>query len=322
VGRAIDPRVAAPYEPPVRILLAGATGAIGVPLLTLLAAQGYEVTALTRSEERARAIHGPRVHARVCDVYDEEALVRAAVESKPDAVLHELTALPKRLRPRRVNEDTAATNRLRTEGTRNLLRAAAAAGAKRFIAQSIAFVTKPEGPAVLDESAPLYLDAAPSMRAPIAAVAELERLVTTAPGICGTVLRYGFFYGPCTSYATDGAVTEDIARGRIPIVGDGGGLWSFVHVDDAARATALALERGEGIYNVTDDDPAPSREWIAHLAARFGKKPMRVPGWVGRIAAGPYGVFLMTELRGANNGKARGELGWAPSRAWRTSLGC
>jgi nucleoside-diphosphate-sugar epimerase len=203
-----------------------------------------------------------------------------------------------------------------------LIEAAIAAGVRRLVAQSIAFVTRPEGPPILDESAPLYDDAPASMRDFIAAVAELEQRVTSAPGIDGVVLRYGFFYGPKTVYAPGGWVLADVARGRLPVVGEGSGMWSFVHVDDAVLATLHALRQGRGIYNITDDDPAPAREWITELAARHDKRPMRVPLWLGRLIGGSYGIYLMTQLRGASNAKAKRELGWAPMfPSWRGKLG-
>jgi 2-alkyl-3-oxoalkanoate reductase len=202
------------------------------------------------------------------------------------------------------------------------MEAAGEAGARRFIAQSIAFVTRPEGPPILDESAPLYDDAPTAMRDFILAVAELEQRVTSAPRIDGVVLRYGFFYGPQTVYAPDGWAVADVARGRLPIVGEGSGMWSFVHVDDAALATVHALHSGRGIYNITDDDPAPAREWITELAARCHGRPMRIPPWLARLIAGPYGIYLMTQVRGASNAKAKRELGWAPIfPTWRVKLG-
>jgi nucleoside-diphosphate-sugar epimerase len=306
----------------MRVLLAGATGAIGRPLVERLVAAGHELTTISRSPERAAGIARPQVRSLVCDVFDRKRLHEVASETKPEVVLHEMTALPSRIRPKHINEDTAATNRLRTEGTKNLLSAALAVGAKRFIAQSIAFVTAPQGPSVLDETAPLFTHAPPVMADSIRAAADLERLVTSDPKIEGVVLRYGFFYGPGTSYAPGGSVLRDIERGRLPIVGGGTGVWSFVHVDDAAAATQRALERGRGVYNVTDDDPAPARDWITELAARRGKTPAKVPVWLGRLFAGPYGVYVMTELRGASNAKAKREFDWSPARpTWRGSLG-
>jgi nucleoside-diphosphate-sugar epimerase len=306
----------------MRIFLAGATGVVGRPLLTKLVDDGHEVTAITRSKDRAAHLAGPNVRAVVADVYDQDAVRRAMMEAKPDVVVHQMTALPARLRPKKVNVDSFATNRLRTKGTQILIEAAIDAGARRFIAQSIAFVTRPEGPPVLDESAPLYDDAPAAMRDFITAVAELERRVTSAPGIDGVVLRYGFFYGPKTAYAPDGWALADVARGRLPIVGEGAGMWSFVHVDDAALATVRALHHGRGIYNIADDDPAPAREWITELAARCHKRAIRIPAWLARLIAGPYGIYLMTQLRGASNAKAKRELGWAPMfPTWRGKLG-
>jgi nucleoside-diphosphate-sugar epimerase len=306
----------------VRIFLAGATGVIGRPLLTKLVDHGHEVTILSRSRERAVHLTGPKVELVVADVYDEDAIRRAMRDARPDVVLHQMTALPVKIRPKKINDESRPTNRLRTLGTKILLEAGIAAGAKRFVAQSIAFVTRPEGPPVLDESAPLYDDAPLAMRDFITAVAELEQRVTGAAGIDGVVLRYGFFYGPGTVYAPGGWVLEDVARGRLPIVGEGKGTWSFVHVEDAALATIQALHHGRGIYNIADDDPAPARDWITELAARCNKKPIHVPVWLARLFGGAYGVYLMNQVRGASNAKAKRELEWAPRfPSWRGKLG-
>jgi nucleoside-diphosphate-sugar epimerase len=304
----------------LKILLAGATGVIGRPLVSKLLARGDRVTAISRTDAGASSLRAQGVDAHVCDVYDERTLLNIATAAQPDTVVHQLTALPRRIRPNKP-EDVAPTNRLRTEGTKRLLSAAAAAGSTRFVAQSIAFITKPEGPPVLEESAPLHLDAPASMRPVIAAAAELERLVA-ASGLTGVVLRYGFLYGSGTSFAPDGSGSEDVMKRRIPIVGGGEGVWSFVHVDDAAEATVRAIDRGAGVYNVADDDPSPAREWIARFAElKRAPRPLRVPAWLARPFAGAYGLYLMTELRGASNAKAKRELDWSPARpSWREGL--
>jgi nucleoside-diphosphate-sugar epimerase len=239
------------------------------------------------------------------------------VAAQPEAVIHELTNIPPRLEPRKFATQLASTNRLRREGTRNLIDAAAAAGAQRVVAQSIAFAYRASGDWIKDETAALGLDAAPPMNEPIAAVAELERQVLDANGI---VLRYGYFYGPGTQFARDGLYGELVRRRRLPIVGSGEGRWSFIHVDDAAAATVAALERGSpGVFNIVDDEPALARQWIPAYAQALGaKRPLRVPAWVGRVAGGPAAVAGMTTQRAASNAKARRELGWQPSHSsWR-----
>ena len=246
----------------------------------------------------------------------------AVEEAGAEVVVHELTALPERLDFRR--EDLyAATNRCRSEGTRNLLDAARAAGARRFVSQSIAFAYRPEGARVKTEDEPL-LDAAPGgFGSAMAALREMESSVLGAEGIEGLVLRYGFFYGPGTYYASDGSTVADVRRRRMPIVGKGSGVFSFIHVDDAADATVAAVERGApGIYNVTDDEPAPMSEWVPVLAQAAGaKRPLRVPAWAARLIAGKSATNFALELRGASNEKAKRELGWEPAHpSWRTGF--
>ena len=301
----------------MRIFLAGATGVIGRRLVPLLLAEGHHVTGMTRSPERAEQVRAQGAEAVICDALDADALRSAVVAAQPDAVIHQLTEIPSRLDPRKYTEQLAATNRLRREGTRNLLAAATAAGAGRLVAQSIAFAYAAAGDWVLDEQAPLALDAPPPMDAPVGAVAELERQVLEAGGV---VLRYGYFYGPGTAFGADGYYAELVRKRRFPVLGSGEGRWSFIHVDDAASATVAAVERGaSGVYNVVDDDPAPVREWLPVYASALGAKPpMRLPAWIGRIAAGSVAVAGMTTQRGANNAKARRELGWAPAHSsWR-----
>jgi nucleoside-diphosphate-sugar epimerase len=304
----------------MHVFLAGATGVIGRALVPRLLAAGHRVTALTRSRARAAEHERQGVRLALGDVFDRQAVIDAVVAAKPDAIVHQLTAIPPRLNPRRVRQELALTNRLRTEGTANLLAAGRVAGVERFVAQSIAFVCQPTGEGPLSEDAPLYQDAPRAFAAVIAAVAELERRVTSPPDLVGAALRYGFFYGPGTVYAEDGAMVEDVRRRRVPLVGEGAGVFSFVHVDDAAEATVLALERGvRGVYNIVDDEPAPVGEWLPFLAERLGAPPpRRVPVWLARLAAGPYAVYLMHEQRGYSNAKAKEALGWTPRHpSWR-----
>jgi nucleoside-diphosphate-sugar epimerase len=303
----------------MKVFVAGASGAIGRPLVRQLVAAGHEVTGMTRREERAEEIRAVGASAVVCDVFDADALEAAVREAAPEAVVHLLTSLPHRL-DYRDKEALAPTNRVRSEGTRNLVAAARAAGAKRLIAESVAFFYAPEGGWVKDEEAPLFLGAPPPFGSAAAALAELERQVLEAEGIEGIVLRYGWLYGPGTYYAADGSLTEDAHKRKAPVVGKGAGTFSFVQVEDAAAATVAVLERGApGAYNVVDDEPAPMREWAPAFAAAVGaKKPLRVPAWIARLVAGPGAVAMATQLRGASNAKAKRELGWQPSYpSWR-----
>jgi nucleoside-diphosphate-sugar epimerase len=301
----------------VRVFLAGATGVIGRVLLPKLTAAGHEVTAMSRSADRADAIRQTGAEPVVCDALDAEALDSAVAGARPEAVIHQLTSLPSRLEPRKSATQLAATNRLRREGTRNLMAAAQAAGAERILAQSIGFAYAPEGGWVKDEDAPLGLHLPPPMGEAIGAVAELERQVLAAGG---TVLRYGYFYGPGTGFDPDGYYAELARKRQFPIVGSGQARWSFIHVDDAAEATVAALGRGQpGVYNVVDDEPAEVRDWVPVFAESVGaKRPFRVPTWLARLIAGRVAVAGMTAQRGANNAKAKSELGWAPRHAsWR-----
>jgi nucleoside-diphosphate-sugar epimerase len=302
----------------VRVFLAGATGAIGAQLMPLLVADGHEVSALTRSPQKTAQIDAAGAQPVVADALDAAALGDAVAAAQPDAVIHELTAIPPRIDPRRLERDFVLTDRLRTEGTRNLVQAARAAGASRILAQSVAFAYAPGPPGTVHaESDPLIDDAPPQFRRSAQAIVELERTVLGADGL---VLRYGYFYGPGTAIARDGSLAQEIQRRRMPIVGGGTGEWSFVHIEDAARATVAALTRGAaGAYNIVDDEPARVSEWVPALAQALGAKPpRRVPAWLARPLAGSYGVTIMTQAQGASNARAKAELGWQPRRpSWR-----
>lgn len=301
----------------MRVFVAGASGAIGTPLVRRLVAGGHEVTGMTRRRERAEELRAAGAEAVVCDVYEAERLGEAVAAAKPEAVVHLLTALPPKFSPK---ADLGPTNRVRTEGTRNLVAAARAAGARRLVAESIAFAYAPRGDRVKDEEAELFLDAPGSFGETVAALADLERQALGAEGIEGIVLRYGFLYGPGTYYAADGSAAADTRKRRAPVVGEGTGVFSFVHVEDAASATAAALERGAaGVYNVTDDEPAPLSEWQPAYAQALGAKPpRRLPVWLARLAAGKSAAMMATQLRGASNAKAKRELGWEPAHpSWR-----
>jgi nucleoside-diphosphate-sugar epimerase len=304
----------------VRVFLAGATGVLGRRLVPLLRGAGHEVIGMTRSDEKAGALREAGAEPVVCDAFDPEALRDAVAGARPDAVVHELTDIPQALDPRRFEEQFASTDRLRSEGTRNLVDAALAAGARRMVAQSVAFAYEPAGETPKEESDPLFLDSPQPWRRSMHAIRDLEEAVTGTGGIEGVVLRYGFFYGPGTAYASDGHLARLVRARRLPIVGRGSGVYSFIHVDDAARATLLALDSGApGVYNVVDDEPAGVADWLPIYAQALGaKRPRRVPVFAARLAAGRYGVYLMTAVRGASNAKAKGELGWEPRYpSWR-----
>jgi nucleoside-diphosphate-sugar epimerase len=306
----------------MKVFVAGASGVIGRPLVRQLLAAGHEVTGMTRRAERAEEIRGDGAAAVVCDVFDAEALREAVVAAAPEAVVHALTALPRRYDPK--SDYLAATNRIRTEGTRNLVAAAEAAGARRLVAESIAFAYRPQGSWVKGEEEPLFTDAPGRFGATFAAVAELERRVLGAAGIEGLVLRYGWLYGPGTYYDRGEQQAEEVAKRRLPIVGKGTGTFSFVHVEDAVSATVAALERGvPGTYNVVDDEPAPLREWVPVYAGALGAKPPRkVPVWLARLVAGKDVAASALGLRGADNAKARRELAWEPRHpSWRQGFG-
>jgi nucleoside-diphosphate-sugar epimerase len=306
----------------MRVFLAGASGAIGRPLTRRLVAAGHHVTAMTRRLERTDAIRASGAQPVVCDALDAERLAAAVVDAEPDVVIHELTALPERLNPRkpRLYEPT---NRVRSEGTRHLLAAARTAGARRLICQSIALAYAPgPRPDVKDEDAPLFLDAPPPFGPAVRVIRDMELAVLEAEGLEGVVLRYGMFYGPGTWYGDDGSMARDVRKRRFPIIGRGSGLFSFIHVDDAAGATVAAVERGApGVYNVVDDVPAPMREWLPAYAGALGARPpLRIPLWLARLAAGPI-VRDIDAQPGALNLKAKRELGWSPRwSSWRSGF--
>ncbi len=307
----------------MRVFVAGASGAIGRPTVRRLVEAGHEVTGMTRRGERMEEIAAAGATPVRCNVFRLQEIHNALHQAEPEVVVHLLTALPPRLDYKAKEDPLAPTNRVRTEGTRNLLAAAKAAGARRFVAESVAFFYQPEGDWVKGEEAPLNLDAPGNFGTAAVALADLERQVTTAEGIEGVVLRYGWLYGPGTFFDRAGSQTEDALKRRLPIVGKGEGTFSFLHVEDAAAATAAAIERGApGTYNVVDDEPAPMHEWVPVFCAAVGaRKPLRVPVWIARLIAGAAAVASATQLRGASNAKAKRELGWQPHHAsWRAGF--
>jgi nucleoside-diphosphate-sugar epimerase len=301
----------------VRVFVAGATGVIGRPLVAQLLEAGHQVTGMTRSEERAEGLRAAGAEAALCDAFDRQAVREAVATARPETVVHQLTDLPERFDLRK--PDYGETARLRREGTANLLEATRAGGARRFVAQSVAFIYAPGGSRLKSEDDPLismkgrYGEAMEAMR-------DAEAQVLAEPEIEGLVLRYGFFYGPGTYYGEDGSETQQVRRRRSPVVAGGTAINSFIHVDDAAAATVAAVERGApGVYNVVDDEPAEQREWLPAFAESVGAKPpRRIPAWLVRMAAGKDALRLARELRGASNEKAKRELGWRPRWAsWR-----
>jgi nucleoside-diphosphate-sugar epimerase len=305
------------------VLIAGAAGVIGQPLMKILVAAGHNVVAVTRSASKRDLLCAAGAEPVICDALNAAALDDAMRSARPDVVVNQLTALPARINPRRLARDAAATNRLRSEGARNLMAAAARAGVGHVVAQSLAFAYAPGGDRLKREGDSLFAGAPGGFAQAVQAVGDLERETLGTAGVRGAVLRYGYFYGPGTSYAADGSIAADIRRRRFPIVGSGSGVFSFVHVEDAARATIAAIEKGaEGIYNIVDDEPAPVIEWLPAYARLLGAPaPRRVPAWLGRMLAGPYGVYLMTEMPGAANDYAKAALGWQPLRpGWREDL--
>jgi nucleoside-diphosphate-sugar epimerase len=308
----------------MKVLVAGATGALGRQLVPQLVARGHEVYGMTRTQSKADAVRAMGATPLVADALDPEAVASAVAESEPEVIVHQLTALSGSIDMRHFDRDFALTNRLRSEGTDHLLAAGRAVGIKRFVAQSYAGwpFARTGGP-VKSEDAPLDSDPPEGLRRALAAIRHLEDAVTGASWTEGVVLRYGGFYGPGTSLAPDGEHLELIRKRGFPIVGGGQGVWSFVHIEDAAEATVAAVEHGSrGIYNVVDDEPAPVAEWLPAIAESVGaKQPRKVPRWLGRLLAGQVATVMMTEVRGASNEKAKRELGWRPGHAsWREGL--
>jgi nucleoside-diphosphate-sugar epimerase len=304
----------------VRILLAGATGVIGRALLPLLLERNHDVVALCRSPEKLEALRAQGAEAVTADALDAGAVHDAVTRARPQAVIHQLTAIPARINPRTMVRDFAQNDRLRTEGTANLLAAAKAAGAERFLAQSIAFAYAPGPPGTVHtERDPLIApeQAPKEFHRSAGAIAELERAVLGAGGV---VLRYGYFYGPGSAISREGSMAAELSRRRLPIVGSGSGVWSFVHVADAASATVAALAlQGPKVLNVVDDEPARVSQWIPALGEALGAPaPRRVPALLARLVAGSYGTAVMTSGQGASNAAARAELGWSPRYpSWR-----
>ncbi len=309
----------------MKVFVAGATGALGRRLVPLLVSNGHAVVGTTRAVSKAEWLRAAGASPVVLDALDREAVIKALIQAEPDVVVHQLTALAKFTDFRKLDEGFSATNRLRTEGTDNLLAGVRQLRVRRIVAQSYAWpgAFARTGGFIKTEDDPFDPDPPAALRRTVEAMRHVERAVLEAHDVEGTVLRYGSFYGPGTSLGEGGFQLEGVRRRQFPIVAGGTGVTSFIHIDDAATATLAAIERGKpGVYNIVDDDPAPVAEWLPALAAVIGAKPpRRVPVWLARLFVGEHGVVMMTESRGASNAKAKRELGWRPAYAsWRTGF--
>jgi nucleoside-diphosphate-sugar epimerase len=308
----------------MRIFVAGATGAIGRHLVPMLIARGHTVVGSTRAAEKAGMLMAMGAEPVVADGLDAEDLRAAVISAKPEVVIHQMTDLAAATDLRHFDRAFAKTNQLRTLGTDILLTAAREAGAGRFIAQSFCGWTfSRTGGAVKTEADELDPDPPEELRRTLEALQYLERTVSASSDPAGIVLRYGFFYGPGTGTLSP-AMIDQLRHRRVPLIGDGGGTWSFTHTEDAASATVAAVERGRpgNIYNVIDDHPAQVREWLPALAELVGARPpLHVPAWLGRLLAGEHMVSMMTQVRGASNAKAKRELDWLPAHtSWRNGF--
>jgi nucleoside-diphosphate-sugar epimerase len=308
----------------MKILVAGASGAMGLALIPLLVRAGHDVVGMVRRPRSAEVVHALGAEPRTVDALNATAVLNCFREVRPQMVIHQLTAIPAALDMRHFDRDFALTNLLRTEGTRHLLAAAVDVGATHFIAQSFAGWTygrKGNGKSKLKtEEDALDPDPPAKLRATLDALKTLESAVLSETRLTGTVLRYGAFYGPHTSIAKDGSIVQAVRRRKLPLVGEGAGIWSFVHIEDAASATAAAVETGRGgVYNVVDDEPAPVSEWLSFLAhAAHAQPPKHVAAWLARLFIGEHVVAMMNEIRGVSNAKIKRELGWAPYwPSWR-----
>lgn len=308
----------------MKVFIAGGTGAIGKFLVPQLVENGHEVTALVRSADKVSAVEAMGATPVVADALNKQELTAAITTAKPQVIIHQLTALSRVSDFKNLDEEFALTNRFRTEVTDTMLAAARAAGTRRFIAQSFCgWPFARQGGPVKSEEDPLDPNPPASFSKTLAAIRSLEEAVERGKDVEALALRYGFFYGPGTAIAKDGPAIDLIRKHKMPIVGDGGGVWSFIHIEDAARATVAAISRGSpGIYNVVDDEPVPVSVWLPYLAEVLGAKPpAKVPAFMAKFVIGDGGVMMMTEIRGGSNAKAKRELGWQPIYpSWRSGF--
>jgi nucleoside-diphosphate-sugar epimerase len=298
----------------MRVLVAGSSGVIGRQLVPMLQEDGHEVVGLTRTADSAL------VKVVTADALDRDAVLRAVRETRPDAIVNMLTAIPKQINPKRLAQDFETTNRLRVIGTGNLIAAAAEVGVRQIISQGLAYAYDPHGSGLADEDTALWRDP-PKPFVPV--LDALEKLERATLEVKGTVLRFGHLYGPGTSYAADGSFVRQVRKRQVPLVGRGASTFSFTHTRDAAAAVVAVLATGHsGVFNVVDDEPAPMSQWLPYLARELSApEPRRVPAFVARWAVGSWGVAFMTRLRGAANTRARRVLGWAPAfQSWRTGF--
>src|SRR5215213_4831277 len=304
----------------MKVFVAGASGVIGRPLVRQLVGAGYEVVGMTSRERGKAAIEQAGGRPVVCDALDADAVREAVDAARPEVVVNELTKLPRDYDARKLDERFyGPTNRIRTVGGGNLLAAAVDAGAKRFVTQSIAFLYAPEGEMIKDEDSRPWTEADPPFGDGVRTMVAHEQAVLETEAIEGVVLRYGWFYGPGTYYAREGSIARMVRRRRFPIVRGSDGLFSFIHIEDAAGATVTACERGDpGTYNIVDDEPATVAEWLPAYAEALGaKRPWQVPGFIARLVGGTA-ARMVIGLRGASNAKARGALAWEPGYpSWR-----
>ena len=303
----------------MRIFVAGATGAVGRSLIPLLIRGGHTVVGLTRTPAKEGILRELGATPVVADALNETSIHQAVRAARPDVIVHELTDLKGASDLRKFDRTFANSNQLRIRGTDYLLAAARDNGVKRIVAQSFCgWPYAPGGGHVKSEEDPLHPDPPRELQRSLDAIRYLERAITTSTVPEGVALRYGAFYGPDTGMF-DAAFIDQIRKRRVPLIGSGGAWWSFLHIDDAAEATALAVERGRGVYNIVDDDPAPVNEWLPAVARMLGAKPpIHVPAWLARIAGGEHLVFMMTDSRAGSNAKAKRELSWRPRySSWR-----
>ncbi|MEV5962636.1 NAD(P)-dependent oxidoreductase [Kribbella sp. NPDC051952] len=305
----------------MKVLVAGATGGLGRSLVPQLVAAGHEVTGMIRSERGAAGVRAFGADVVLADGLDADAVMAAVDSARPEVVVHQMSALKGGIDFKHFDDSFALTNRLRTEGTDNLLAASQAAGVRRFVVQSYAgWNLQHGGSTTKTEADPMDPDPVPAQRKTMAGIKHLESVVTNASGIEGVALRYGSFYGPTGDIGKGGSMVEMIQKRKLPLIGDGTGVWSFIHYDDAADATVKAIESdATGIFQIADDDPAQAAVWLPEFARILGAKaPRHLPAWIARLAVGDVGVAAFTEIRGADNTLAKATFNWQPAYAsWR-----
>lgn len=308
----------------MKIFVAGATGAIGKRLVPLLVSNGHQVFATTRHSAKIASLRGAGAEPVVLEGLNRDAVMKAVSSARPDVIVHQMTALASMKSLKKFDEEFAMTNRLRTEGTKHLIEAATAAGVRKIVAQSYTgWPNAREGSRIKTEDDSVDPTPPKAMSKSLEAIRTLESLVVNAAGVTGIALRYGSLYGPGTSIAPDGETFRMVRQQKFPVVGSGAGVWSFVHVDDAANATRLAIDNGApGIYNIVDNEPAEVSVWLPGLAEAIGAKPPHhVPAFIGRVFMGEPGVSIMTQIRGSSNAKANRILGWNPVyTSWRVGF--